>query len=339
MAIGAFICGCRGLEFTPDEIAFVRESDPWGFILFKRNIDSADQVRVLTGHFRKLVGRDDAPVLVDQEGGRVQRLGPPHWRAYPPAARFGALHAGNEAAGVEAAQLCAGLIGQDLRRLGMTIDCAPVLDLSLPETHKVISDRAYHADARRVAALGRAACEGFKAAGIVPVVKHIPGHGRARADSHLELPVVEADAETLRRHDFAPFRALSDMPAAMTAHIVYKAFDPNRLATLSADIITQVIRKDIGFDGLLMSDDLSMGALTGTIRQRADALFAAGCDLALHCNGRLDEMTAVAEAAPELAGEAARRAEGALGAAGEAEEIDAEEAWERLTELLQGQVS
>jgi beta-N-acetylhexosaminidase len=338
MSARAFICGCSGPALTPDEAGFVERASPWGLILFSRNVEDPDQIRALIGEFRSAVGWP-APVLVDQEGGRVQRLGPPHWRSYPPAARFGALHAIDEEAGVEAARLNARLIGQDLARLGMTIDCAPLLDLRLSETHAVIGDRAFHSDPRRVAALGRAACEGLLAAGIVPVVKHIPGHGRARADSHLELPLVEADADTLRAEDFAPFRQLSDMPLAMTAHIVYKAFDPDRPATLSADIIGEVIRGEIGFDGLLMSDDLCMGALTGTMRQRADALFAAGCDLALHCNGRLDEMAAVAEAAPLLAGRAARRAEAALAAIGEAAEIDEEEAWGRLSDLLRGQGS
>jgi beta-N-acetylhexosaminidase len=338
MSARAFICGCSGPTLTADEARFVERALPWGLILFSRNVEDPDQIRALIGEFRSAAGWP-APVLVDQEGGRVQRLGPPHWRSYPPAARFGALHAIDEEAGEEAARLNARLIGQDLARLGMTIDCAPLLDLRLPETHPVIGDRAFHSDPRRVAALGRAACEGLKAAGIVPVVKHIPGHGRARVDSHLELPLVEADADTLRAEDFEPFRRLADMPVAMTAHVVYKAFDPDRPATLSADIIGEVIRGEIGFDGLLMSDDLCMGALTGTMRQRAEAMFAAGCDLALHCNGRLDEMAAVAQAAPLLAGESARRADAALASIGEAAEIDEEEAWGRLSDLLHGQGS
>jgi len=338
MSARAFICGCSGPALTPEEVRFLERACPWGLILFSRNIKDPDQIRALIAEFRSAVGWP-APVLVDQEGGRVQRLGPPHWRVYPPAARFGTLHAIDEEAGVEAARLNARLIGQDLARLGIGIDCAPLLDLRLPQTHAVIGDRAYHADSHRVAALGRAACEGLKAAGIVPVLKHIPGHGRARADSHLELPQVEADAATLRAEDFAPFRRLADMPVAMTAHIVYKAFDPERPATLSADIIGKVIRGDIGFDGLLMSDDLSMGALTGTMRRRAEAVFAAGCDLALHCNGGLDEMAAVAQAAPMLAGRVARRAEAAVASIGEAAEIDEEEAWGRLSDLLQGQGS
>lgn len=338
MGVRAFICGCSGPVLTRDEIRFLEDAAPWGLILFSRNVEAPEQVRALIAEFRAAVGRL-APVLIDQEGGRVQRLGPPHWRRYPPPARFGALHAIDEEAAEEAVRLNARLIGRDLSGLGISIDCAPLLDLRLAETHAVIGERAFHADPRRVAALGRAACEGLLAAGIVPVVKHMPGHGRATADSHLELPVVAADAKTLRAEDFRPFRQLADMPVAMTAHIVYTSFDRNRPATLSAAIIGEVIRGEIGFDGLLMSDDLSMGALTGTVAERARALFAAGCDMALHCNGRLDEMAAVAEAAPELAGQAARRAAAALAAAGGAAPLDADEAWQRLCRLLAGQGS
>jgi len=330
----AFICGCGGPELTDEEIGFLKEAAPWGLILFSRNIETPDQVRALIADFRAAVGWQ-APVMVDQEGGRVQRLNPPHWRTYPPAARFGVLHERDEEAAEEAARLNARLIGQDLARLGITIDCLPLLDLRLPETHSVIGDRAYHAEPRRVAALGRASCEGLLASGVAPVLKHIPGHGRATADSHLELPVVEADAGTLRTEDFEPFRRLADMPVAMTAHIVYKSLDPKRPATLSAAIINGVIRGDIGFDGLLMSDDLSMGALEGTMRARADALFQAGCDMALHCNGRLDQMAAVAAAAPALAGDAARRADAALARIGGAAGIDEDDAWERLSSLLE----
>lgn len=334
----AFICGCSGPVLTRDEIRFLEDAAPWGLILFARNVEDPDQIRALIAEFRAAVGWE-APVLIDQEGGRVQRLCPPRWRAYPPAAHFGVLHAIDERAAEEAARLNARLIGRDLALLGITVDCLPVLDLRLPETHAVIGERAYHSDPRRVAALGRATCEGLRAAGVVPVVKHIPGHGRATADSHLELPEVMADARTLRREDFEPFRRLADMPVAMTAHIVYKAFDPQRPATLSAAIIGEVIRGEIGFEGLLMSDDLSMGALTGSVRARADALFKAGCDMALHCNGRLDEMAAVAEAAPPLAGQRARRAAAALAFVGEAAPIDEDATWERLCGLLAAQGS
>lgn len=331
----AFICGCSGPVLTRDEVRFLKDSAPWGLILFARNVENPDQVRTLIAEFRAAVGRE-APVLIDQEGGRVQRLCPPQWRSYPPAARFGDLHAIDEPAAEEAARLNARLIGEDLARLGIDIDCLPVLDLRLSETHDVIGERAFHSDPRRVAALGRASCEGLMASGVVPVVKHIPGHGRATADSHLELPEVAADADTLRAEDFEPFRQLADMPVAMTAHIVYKAFDPQRPATLSAAIIGEVIRGEIGFDGLLMSDDLSMGALTGTMRARAEASFEAGCDMALHCNGRLEEMAEVAEAAPALAGRAAERAAAALAAAGVVAEFDEAAAWERLCGLLAG---
>ena len=338
MSARAFVCGCSGPVLTRDEERFLEDAAPWGLVLFSRNVEDPDQVGALIAEFRAAVGWA-APVLIDQEGGRVQRLRPPHWRRYPPPARFGTLHAIDEEAAEEAARLNARLIGRDLTRLGITFDCLPLLDLRLPQTHAVIGDRAYHSDPRRVAALGRATCEGLVAAGIVPVVKHIPGHGRATADSHLELPVVVADAETLRAEDFEPFRRLADMPVAMSAHIVYKAFDPQRPASLSAAIIGKVIRGEIGFDGLLMSDDLSMGALTGTMRARADTLFAAGCDMALHCNGRLDEMAAVAEAAPVLADQAARRAAAALACNGAAAPIDEDVAWERLCGLLAAQGS
>jgi beta-N-acetylhexosaminidase len=332
MAIGAFICGCRGLEFTPDEIAFVRESDPWGFILFKRNIDSPDQVRALTGHFRKLVGRDDAPVLVDQEGGRVQRLGPPHWPSYPAARRFGEIYAGDPLSGLAAARWTARLIADDLYRLGITVDCLPVGDVPQPGSHDVIGDRAYAEAPEPVALLARAAMTGLMGGGVLPVVKHVPGHGRAHADSHLSLPVVDAPREALERCDFVPFAALADAPMAMTAHVVYSALDPETPATLSADIIGSVIREDIGFAGLLMSDDLSMKALAGSLGERAGGAIAAGCDIALHCNGDLEEMEAVAANAGTLTGPALIRAETALACARPPLELDRPGTEQRLAE-------
>ena len=313
MTASALIVGCASTELTARERAFFREVRPWGFILFKRNIATPSQVLALTSELREIVGRDDAPVLIDQEGGRVQRMGPPHWPAYPPGRAYGAMAGNDPSYRREIARLGARLIAHDLRAVGIDVDCVPVLDVPVAGAHDVIGDRAYGRDAETVAVLGRAAAEGLIAGGVLPVIKHIPGHGRAGADSHHDLPVVTASREELERQDFVPFRHLADMPLAMTAHVVYTALDPERPATTSPVIISDIIRGHMRYDGLVMSDDLSMNALQGTLAERAEAAFAAGCDMALHCNGRLDEMEAVAAATPELAGEAARRAEAALG--------------------------
>ncbi len=312
MRTRAFIAGCAGHELTPDEAAFFREAAPWGFILFRRNIDNPAQVRALCAALREAVGREEAPILIDQEGGRVQRMGPPHWPKYPSGATYGALHANDPLVQRELARLGARLIAHDLRAVGVTVDCLPVLDVPSPGAHDVIGDRAYGGTPEKVAVLGRAAAEGLLAGGVLPVVKHIPGHGRAGADSHLALPVVETSREELERHDFAPFRMLTDMPLAMTAHVVYTALDPERPATTSPVVVGDIIRGHIGYDGLLMTDDLSMKALSGSFREKTEAAFAAGCDMALHCNGQMEEMSAVAEASPVLEGEALRRAEAAL---------------------------
>jgi beta-N-acetylhexosaminidase len=309
----AFIAGCSGLVLTPEEEAFFRAAEPWGFILFRRNVETPAQVRALTQALREAVGRADAPVLIDQEGGRVQRLGPPHWPAYPPGRTYGRLAGNDPLYQREIARLGARLIAHDLRAVGIDVDCLPVLDVPVAGAHDVIGDRAYAHDPETVAVLGRAAAEGLIAGGVLPVIKHIPGHGRAGADSHHDLPVVHASREELERQDFVPFRHLSDMPLAMTAHVVYTALDPDNPATTSALVMEEVIRGHMGYDGLVMSDDLSMNALAGTLNERARAAFAAGCDVALHCNGRLDEMDAVASETPELAGDAARRAAAALG--------------------------
>ena len=313
MTACAFIAGCSGLVLTPEEEAFFRAAEPWGFILFRRNVETPAQVRALTQALREAVGRADAPVLIDQEGGRVQRLGPPHWPAYPPGRTYGRLAGNDPLYQREIARLGARLIAHDLRAVGIDVDCLPVLDVPVAGAHDVIGDRAYAHDPETVAVLGRAAAEGLIAGGVLPVIKHIPGHGRAGADSHHDLPVVHASREELERQDFVPFRHLSDMPLAMTAHVVYTALDPDNPATTSALVMEEVIRGHMGYDGLVMSDDLSMNALSGTLEERAQAAFAAGCDVALHCNGRLDEMDAVASETPELAGDAARRAAAALG--------------------------
>ena len=326
MNLRSFVAGCAGLSLSPDESAFFREARPWGLILFSRNIESRDQVRALTDSFRDLLG-DGVAVLVDQEGGRVQRLGPPNWRALPPAAVYGRLNSD----GAHLAELAGRLIAEDLRAVGIDVDCAPVLDTPAPGAHDIIGDRAYAVAPDDVARLGRAAAQGLMAGGVMPVMKHIPGHGRARADSHLELPRVPEAYEALMA-DFAPFRANSDLPAAMTAHVVYDALDPYFPATHSRIVIESVVREEIGFDGLLLSDDLSMNALQGRYFERAARAFAAGVDLALHCNGDLQEAGAVAQAAPFLAGKSLERVEraraqvaAARSAAAPFDPVDAEE--------------
>ena len=309
MTARALIVGLSGPDLTDDERRFFREIDPWGFILFRRNVVDRAQVARLTAELRAAVGRR-APVLIDQEGGRVQRLAPPVWPAYPPGRAYGQL--ASPFARREAAWLGARLIAHDLHEVGVDVDCLPVLDVPSPGAHDVIGDRAYGADPATVASLGRAAAEGLLSGGVLPVVKHIPGHGRAGADSHHDLPVVDAPLAELEARDFAPFRVLADMPLAMTAHVVFTAIDAGRPATTSPEVISRIIRGAIGFKGLLMSDDLSMKALSGGFRARTEAALAAGCDVALHCNGDLAEMRAVAEGAPVLAGKAKRRAAAAL---------------------------
>jgi beta-N-acetylhexosaminidase len=311
MAPRAFIAGCSGPRLTPEERSFYRDADPWGFIVFKRNIVDHAQVVALTSELREAVGRD-AAVLVDQEGGRVQRLGPPNWVAYPAARRLGSLASNDPLVRRELVRLGARLIAHDLLSLGINVDCLPVLDVPVEGAHDVIGDRAYGRDPEMIAVLGRAAAEGLMAGGVLPVMKHVPGHGRATADSHLALPVVDSTLEELRRRDFVPFAVNADLPAAMSAHVVFTALDPARPATTSRSVIRRVIRGELGYDGLLMSDDLSMRALAGSFRQRAEDVIAAGCDLVLHCNGVMEEMAAVAEGTPELHGKARRRAEAAL---------------------------
>ncbi|MCC0001091.1 MAG: beta-N-acetylhexosaminidase [Methylobacteriaceae bacterium] len=334
MAPRAFICGCSSTVLTADEEAFIRQSDPWGLILFKRNVADRAQMRALTDRFRELTGRTDAAVLIDQEGGRVQRMAADHWPAYPSAARLAAT-ATDSVVQVRNVFLAARLIAHDLAEVGVNVDCLPVLDLPVPGSHAIIGDRAYGEDPETVARLGRAAAEGLIAGGVLPVFKHVPGHGRARADSHLELPTVETSREELERSDFAPFRANADLPVAMTAHVVFKAIDPDRPATLSPIVVNEIIRGFIGFDGLLMSDDLSMKALAGTFRDRARALFAAGVDIALHCNGDLAEAGEVAAEAPELSGKARERAEKALARiAGERLAFDPVDSREKLAAAL-----
>ena len=313
----AFICGVSSITLTDDERAFLRVHQPWGLILFKRNVQSPDQISALTKEFREIVGRADAPVLIDQEGGRVQRMAPPVWPKYPPAARFNALSVSTQRK-AELVRLSAHLMGLDLRACGINVDCLPVLDVPAPGGHNVIGDRAYAEDPERVALLGGAAAEGLMQAGVLPVMKHVPGHGRAGADSHLELPRDDATIKELEAADFVPFQQLAHLPMAMTAHVVYSAIDPTGPATTSRKVVQEIIRQAIGFDGLLMSDDLSMKALSGSFAERTQALYAAGVDMALHCNGQLDEALPVAEASPRLDGKAAERAAKALSRLNEA---------------------
>lgn len=308
----AFISGCSGPKLSPAERAFFRDADPFGFILFRRNIDTPEQVRALTSELRAAVGRADAPILIDQEGGRVQRLGPPHWPSYPAGRAYGRVAPADRGQRRTLARLGARLIAHDLAAIGITVDCMPVLDVPAPGAHDVIGDRAYCDDPDGVAELGRAAAEGLLAGGVLPIIKHVPGHGRAAADSHQALPRVGAPLQELRDRDFRPFRALADLPVAMTAHVVYDAVDPDRPATISPIVIGEIVRGEIGFGGLLLTDDLSMKALTGTFRSRATAALAAGCDVVLHCNGVLREMRQVAEAAPGLSGASLVRADAAL---------------------------
>ncbi|MGE0750855.1 MAG: beta-N-acetylhexosaminidase [Variibacter sp.] len=322
MGARAFITGVEGLALTADEQALLRDSRPWGLILFRRNVGTPDQIRRLIGSFRDAVRRDDAPVLIDQEGGRVQRLGPPQWPAYPPGRVYGALYDQDRQAGLAAARLGAWLIGSDLADLGINVDCLPLADVPIAGADAVIGDRAYGNSQDKVAAIARAVADGLADAGVLPVLKHIPGHGRANADSHERLPVVDADREVLEATDFKAFRLLADLPLAMTAHVVYAAIDPVAPATTSPRMIDEIIRRHIGFDGALMSDDVSMGALSGTLAERTKASFAAGCDLVLHCNGRFEEMASVATEAPLLAGESLRRTEAALRARKKPVDID-----------------
>src|SRR6516225_8145207 len=304
MQARAFITGVSGPELTGAERDFIRSERPWGFILFKRNVETPQQVKLLVEELRNCVGVPDAPVLIDQEGGRVQRLGPPHWPLYPPGALFGALYDLDPALGLAAARLSAQLIAADLADLGITVDCLPLADVPVAGADAVIGNRAYGTEPGKVAKIARAVTDGLEQGGVLPILKHIPGHGRATADTHFRLPTVDTPRDELERTDFAAFKPLADLPMAMTAHVVFSAVDPAHPATTSATMIAQVIRHAIGFQGLLMSDDVSMNALSGNIAERTAAIFSAGCDVVLHCNGRLEEMAEVAAETPELSGKA-----------------------------------
>lgn len=286
------IYGCLGKQLNEWERGFFRDADPFGFILFARNVEERAQIKTLVQDLRACVGRK-APVLIDQEGGRVQRLKPPTWRQGLPAERFGKLAARDLPAARRAVFLNHRLIAADLAELGIDVDCAPVMDLRFPGAHDVIGDRSFGGDPVLVADLARAACDGLLAGGVLPIPKHIPGHGRALVDSHHDLPRCQASRAELEASDFLPFRLLRDQAWAMTAHVVYEAIDAENCATLSKKVIAEVIRGHIGFDGLLLSDDLSMQALSGTLKERAERSLAAGCDIVLHCNGKPEEMSQV----------------------------------------------
>ncbi len=329
----AFICGLSGSSLTVGEADFLAAAQPAGIILFARNVANPEQVRGLIEKASEAAsGR--ILMLVDQEGGRVQRLAEPHWPRYPAASALGRLRAADPERAKRAARLCARAMAHDLHALGFNTACAPVLDVPVPGADNIIGGRAYGGDVEAVTELGGAVAEGLLAGGILPVMKHIPGHGRATADSHLALPVVDTPLSDLQAADFAPFRALNALPMAMTAHVVFKAIDADAPATVSAKAIKAIIRGFIGFDGLLMSDDLSMHALSGTLEERTRASLAAGCDLALHCNGRMEEMAAVAMASPYLAGRALQRFEAALANLREPEPFNREEAEEARAEAL-----
>ncbi len=308
----AFITGLSGVDLLPAERAFLAATRPAGIILFARNCQSHDQICRLVGESRDAIASDHALVLIDQEGGRVQRLRPPLGRALPAAALYGALYAADPDGACRAAFLASRQTAADLRALGINTNCAPVLDVPVTGSHNVIGNRAYGAATAQVAALGAAVADGLMAGGVLPVMKHIPGHGRGTADSHHALPVVDTPRDVLDATDFAPFRALAHLPAAMTAHVLYSAIDARYPATTSAVVIDEVIRKGIGFDGLLMSDDVSMKALSGSVGGSTIAALAAGCDLVLHCNGVLAEMEAVAASSPELGGRGRARLDAAL---------------------------
>jgi beta-N-acetylhexosaminidase len=306
------IFGLSGLTLSADERAFFRDADPAGYILFGRNVQDREQLRALTEELRSIHGRDRLYITIDQEGGRVARMKPPVWCAYPPGEAFDKLYDLAPASAIEAARDNAEALGLDLAEVGVTADCHPPLDVRHPGAHDIVGDRSFGADPMRVAALGRATLQGLARAGIVGCVKHIPGHGRAMADSHKELPTVEAGEEELER-DIEPFRTLRDVPFGMTAHVRYTAWDAENPATLSPFVIREIIRERIGFTGLLMSDDLDMQALSGSVPELAERAIAAGCDLALNCWAKMDDMTGIAARLPAMDAQTVDKLELALG--------------------------
>lgn len=333
----AVIFGCEGPVLSDWERDFFAESNPFGFILFKRNCETPEQLRHLTYDLREAVGREDAPILVDQEGGRVTRLKPPHWRAAPAPGRLGQLMEDDPELAEEAVRLNTRLLAAELRDVGMNVNCIPSLDLAFPGAHDVIGDRAFAATPEIAAKLGKVCIETCLSSGVMPVIKHMPGHGRAMVDSHLSLPVVDAGLEELQGTDFEAFRLRADAPWAMTGHVVYTAVDPDRPATASPKVVKEIIRDYIGFKGLLLTDDLSMEALSGDLGERTAAAMAAGCDIALHCNGKADEMQAVAANSRIMSEEARERAGAADKRLGSPENFEYKETRARLKEILGGE--
>ncbi len=332
MRAGAYILGCAGPALGPEERRFFAEAQPFGFILFARNVEDPDQLRRLTGDLRSTLGRD-APILIDQEGGRVQRMGPPHWRQYLPP--LDQTQAAGPAAAARAMYLRARLIAAELHAVGIDVNCTPTCDVARPETHPFLRNRCYSDDPDTVARLARAVVDGQTAGGVLSVMKHIPGHGAAQVDSHHDLPQVGLSLDDLRARDFVPFRALNDLPFAMTSHIVYDALDPENPATFSSRVIG-MIRGEIGFQGFLMSDDISMQALSGDLAARCTGARAAGCDAVLHCNGDLAEMQVVAGHAGSFSDPEALRAAAALSCRETPDLVDIGAAEAELMTLVEG---
>ena len=328
----ACIFGCEGLQLSSVEKQFYKDAQPWGFILFARNLKTPDQIHALTSELRYTVGYD-APILIDQEGGRVQRLRAPEWSEWlPPLEQVEALPPETAQAAI---YLQYRIIAAELKALGIDVNCAPMLDIATKDSHEIIENRCFGRDADTVSTMGRAAANGLLDGGVLPIIKHIPGHGRANMDSHFELPVLNTSQNTLQSSDFVPFQRLSGLPMAITAHITYTDIDPDNCATQSSKVIN-TIRKDIGFDGLIMTDDLSMKALKGSFANRCDASFGAGCDVVLHCNGVMDEMEQVANSTPTLSEKSLKRAEAATELRHTPEDFDltsAKETFEQFTQV------
>lgn len=332
--LSAFVTGVAGEQLTPDEWRFLQDARPCGLILFARNCRSPQQIRSLIDSFKDAIGRDDLFVMVDQEGGRVQRMKPPAFREIPSAGKFGALYKKNPENGCRAAKAAAQLVAAELAAIGFNVNCVPVLDMPVEGAHDVIGERAYGRDPNTVTALGVAVAEGMMAGGVLPCMKHMPGHGRSTVDTHHNLPVIDTQLALLEKTDFEPFRRLNYLPLGMSAHVMFNAIDPEEPATTSPIVIEQVIRQRIGFDGLLFSDNSSMNALAGRIGDRINRMLTAGCDVALHCNGQFDDMLEVAANSVLLEGDAERRFHAAFEARKPASAFDASEAVAALDAAL-----
>jgi beta-N-acetylhexosaminidase len=331
--ISTAIFGMSGHSLTTEEITFFSDVKPFGYILFARNCESPEQIKALVSELKEVSGREILPILIDQEGGRVARLKPPHFPTFPPAGKFAELASKDMQKAKEAVYLNARLIAHELHNLGITVNCGPLADIPIEGAHDIIGDRAFGKHHKQVGELANLFAQGLADGGVVSVLKHIPGHGRAFADSHLELPVVDTSLEELRRTDFIPFKALAHLPMAMTAHVLYTAIDKERMATVSPAVI-KLIRSELGFDGLLMSDDLSMKAMEGDFTKRARDVLSAGCDAVLHCNGDMEEMLATAKGLSELSGKSLERAKKSMVVTGKAKDFSPEEARNTVNNLL-----